>query len=99
LVCKLDVQPMATAHRPSVDVMFTSGAAQAGRGALGVVLTGMGNDGLAGCRAIREAGGRVLTEAESSCVVYGMPRVVFEAGLSIAAAPIETMASLIVQHL
>jgi two-component system chemotaxis response regulator CheB len=99
LVCKLDLQPLRTAHKPSVDVMFASGAAHAGSGALGVVLTGMGNDGLAGCRAIREAGGRVLTEAESSCVVYGMPRVVFEAGLSVASAPLEAMASLIVRHL
>lgn len=97
--CKLDAQPKATAHRPSVDVTFASGAAQAGSGVLGVVLTGMGNDGLAGSHAIHEAGGRVLTEAESSCVVYGMPRVVFEAGLSLASAPIEGMAGLILQHL
>jgi two-component system, chemotaxis family, protein-glutamate methylesterase/glutaminase len=99
LVCKLDVRPMATAHKPSVDVMFTSAATQTGSGTLGVVLTGMGNDGLAGCRAIREAGGRVLTEAESSCVVYGMPRAVFDAGFSVASAPLEAMAGLIVQHL
>jgi|HubBroStandDraft_2_1064218.scaffolds.fasta_scaffold33211_3 two-component system chemotaxis response regulator CheB len=98
-VCKLDVLPLDTAHRPAVDVMFRSGAVQAGAGVLGVVLTGMGNDGLAGSSAIRDAGGRVLTEAESSCVVYGMPRSVFDAGLSTAVAPIDSMAALILQHL
>jgi two-component system chemotaxis response regulator CheB len=97
--CKLDVLPLGTAHRPAVDVMFRSGAAEAGSGVLGVVLTGMGNDGLAGSTAIRDAGGRVITEAESSCVVYGMPRSVFDAGLSNAVAPIESMAALILQHL
>jgi two-component system chemotaxis response regulator CheB len=64
-----------------------------------VVLTGMGSDGLAGARAIRDAGGAVLTEAESSCVVYGMPRVVREAELSTAEAPIDSMAALILSHL
>jgi two-component system chemotaxis response regulator CheB len=97
--CKLDALPLGLAHRPAVDVMFRSGAALAGAGVLGVVLTGMGSDGLAGSRAIREVGGQVLTEAESSCVVYGMPRSVFDAGLSNAVAPIESMAALILQHL
>jgi two-component system chemotaxis response regulator CheB len=64
-----------------------------------VVLTGMGDDGLAGARAIRAAGGRVLTEAESSCVVYGMPRTVVEAGLSNGSAPITEMAPLIIRSL
>jgi two-component system chemotaxis response regulator CheB len=97
--CKLDHLPGDTPHRPAVDVMFQSGAALAGAGVLGVVLTGMGNDGLAGARAIGAAGGRVLTEAESSCVVYGMPRSVMEAGLSTGSAPIESMAALIFEHL
>jgi two-component system chemotaxis response regulator CheB len=94
--CKLDALPLGLAHRPAVDITFRSGAALAGAG---VVLTGMGSDGLAGSRAIREAGGQVLTEAEASCVVYGMPRSVFDAGLSNAVAPIESMAALILQHL
>jgi two-component system chemotaxis response regulator CheB len=98
-VCKLDLMPADTPHRPAVDVMFRSGAARFGAGTLGVVLTGMGNDGLDGSRAIRRAGGRVLTEAESSCVVYGMPRSVSEAGLSSAVAPLERMADLILENL
>jgi two-component system chemotaxis response regulator CheB len=66
---------------------------------MGVVLTGMGDDGLEGARAIRSAGGRVLTEAASSCVVYGMPRSVSEAQLSMGAFPIDEMAGAIVSRL
>ena len=62
---------------------------------LGVVLTGMGDDGLAGARALVAAGGRVLTEAERSCVVYGMPRVVKEAGLSSGEFELAQMAAAI----
>jgi two-component system, chemotaxis family, protein-glutamate methylesterase/glutaminase len=87
----LDLQPLAAAHRPSVDVLFESAAAELGRGVLAVVLTGMGDDGLRGARAIHDAGGKVVTEAESSCVVYGMPRCVQEAGLSDAEAPLDGM--------
>jgi two-component system chemotaxis response regulator CheB len=86
-------------HIPSVDVLFQSAVAQFGSGVLGVVLTGMGDDGCRGARAIREAGGCVLTEAESSCVVYGMPRSVVEAGYSSEQAPLERMHELILAHL
>jgi two-component system chemotaxis response regulator CheB len=96
---KLDLDPRDTPHRPAVDVLFQSAAKNAGAGTLGVVLTGMGSDGREGARAIRAVGGRVLTETESSCVVYGMPRSVFEAGLSDEAAPIGEMAALIMKHL
>jgi two-component system, chemotaxis family, protein-glutamate methylesterase/glutaminase len=63
------------------------------------VLTGMGEDGLLGAGAIREAGGTLLTEAESSSVVYGMPRAVFAAGLAQAEAAIDDMAALIVRYI
>jgi two-component system chemotaxis response regulator CheB len=69
-------------HVPSVDMLFLSAVEQYGSGVIGVVLTGMGDDGLRGARAIREAGGVVLTESASSCVIYGMPRAVTEAGYS-----------------
>ncbi|ADO68669.1 chemotaxis-specific protein-glutamate methyltransferase CheB [Stigmatella aurantiaca] len=91
----LATEPVATAHHPSVDVLFQSAVAGWGRNVVGVVLTGMGDDGLAGARAIHAAGGQVLTESAESCVVYGMPRVVVEAGLSHASAPIERMAALL----
>ncbi|HSS39132.1 MAG TPA: chemotaxis protein CheB, partial [Polyangia bacterium] len=60
---------------------------------------GMGNDGVEGARAIAQARGRTLTEAEESCVVYGMPRAVVEAQLSAGEAPIEGMADKIVESL
>ncbi|HEY3821117.1 MAG TPA: chemotaxis-specific protein-glutamate methyltransferase CheB [Polyangiaceae bacterium] len=85
---RLDVAPLDTAHRPAVDVLFRSAAETHGPRVLGVVLTGMGADGLEGARAIRERGGRIVTEAESSCVVYGMPRAVDEAGLSDHSVPL-----------
>ncbi|HEX2673690.1 MAG TPA: chemotaxis protein CheB, partial [Polyangiaceae bacterium] len=95
LTAHLDPMPVDSVHRPSVDVLFESAAGCLGKRALGVVLTGMGSDGLQGAHAITRAGGQVLTETEASCVVYGMPRVVKEAGLSVAEAPIEQMVSAI----
>jgi two-component system, chemotaxis family, protein-glutamate methylesterase/glutaminase len=86
-------------HAPSVDRLFQSAAARYGHRTLGVVLTGMGDDGLQGAAAIRRVGGTVLTESELSCVVYGMPRCVKEAGHSNAEAPIEGMAVAILAHL
>lgn len=81
LLTSLQSEPRSL-HRPSVDELFSSAAAAAGARALGVVLTGMGDDGLVGSRALRGANSTVLVEAEASCVVYGMPRVVFQAGLA-----------------
>ncbi|WP_437768516.1 chemotaxis-specific protein-glutamate methyltransferase CheB [Sorangium sp. So ce281] len=89
----------ASPYCPSVDLLFASAAAEFGPGVLGVVLTGMGDDGLEGSRAIRAAGGRVLAEAESSCVVYGMPRRVLEAGLAAASVPLDQMPAAILRHL
>jgi two-component system, chemotaxis family, protein-glutamate methylesterase/glutaminase len=94
----LALEPTSLPHRPSLDVLFES-AAWLGPKVLGVVLTGMGDDGTAGARALRAAGAPVLTESESSCVVHGMPRAVKEAGLSSAEAPLEDMARLIAAYL
>jgi two-component system, chemotaxis family, protein-glutamate methylesterase/glutaminase len=89
----LDIHPRSTPHCPSVDVLFQSAAESWGADALAVVLTGMGNDGLEGARVIRARGGKVLTEEESSCVIYGMPRCVVEADLSTLQVPLEKMGS------
>jgi two-component system chemotaxis response regulator CheB len=78
----LDVYPTDTLHRPSVDVLFQSAAETYGSRVLGLVLTGMGSDGKQGAAWIKAQGGTVYAEAESSCVVYGMPRSVVEAGLA-----------------
>jgi two-component system chemotaxis response regulator CheB len=64
-----------------------------------VVLTGMGSDGLAGARKIHQAGGVLLTESEASCVVYGMPRVVRDAGLSADEVPLHRMVEAILGQL
>jgi two-component system chemotaxis response regulator CheB len=98
-VVRLDAEPSDSVHRPSVDVLFESAARAFGKRVLGVVLTGMGDDGTRGARAIVAAGGEVLAEAESSCVVYGMPRVVKEAGLAVAEATLDRMAEAIVARL
>lgn len=94
----LDVRPIHELHRPSVDVLFKSAAAAYGDGVLAMVLTGMGSDGLAGAQAVRDAGGRVLVESAESCVVYGMPRSVSEAGLADAQLPLESMAAYLVAN-
>ncbi len=73
---------------PSVDELFRSAVGLFGGRVLGVVLTGMGNDGLRGCRAIREAGGTVLVQDEETSTVWGMPRCVAEAGLAHKVLPI-----------
>jgi len=92
---RLDVRPFDTPHRPAVDVLFRSAADVFGSRVLGVVMTGMGNDGLIGSAYIKAKGGRILTEAESSCVVYGMPRAVAEAALSDRVTMLEDMAATI----
>ncbi len=66
-------------HRPSVDVLFES-VAKLNRPAVGAILTGMGRDGATGLMSMKQAGARTLGQDESSCVVYGMPRVAFEIG-------------------
>jgi two-component system chemotaxis response regulator CheB len=91
--------PLTAPFCPSVDVLFESAATALGPAVLGVVLTGMGNDGVAGAAAIRRAHGRVVTEAEESCVVYGMPRAVVEANQSDGQAPIDRMAAEISRRL
>ncbi len=99
LIAMLDPSPEDELHRPSVDVLFRSAAQELGSNVLGVVLTGMGNDGLDGARAIHRAGGRLLVEAESSCVVYGMPRAVAEEGLGADVAPLELMVRAILERI
>jgi two-component system chemotaxis response regulator CheB len=82
IVTNLDVRPLDTLYRPSVDTLFHSAADVYGSRVLGIVMTGMGSDGREGAAWIKAKGGTVLTESEESCVVYGMPRSIVEAGLS-----------------
>lgn len=73
-VARLDDGAPVNRHRPSVDVLFHSAAQQAGRNAIGVLLTGMGRDGAQGLLEMRQAGSTTLAQDEASCVVFGMPR-------------------------
>jgi two-component system chemotaxis response regulator CheB len=88
----LDDEPRAALHRPSIDVLMASVAGVYGSRALGVVLTGMGSDGVEGLRAIRDAGGRALAESEETCVIYGMPKAAAEAGVVDESVPLDRMA-------
>ena len=99
VLTRLDVTPLDTPHRPSVDVLFQSAVELFGDRVLGVVMTGMGADGREGAAWIKARGGTVLTEAEHTCVVYGMPRAVLEAGLSDEAVPLDGLAAAIVQRI
>jgi two-component system, chemotaxis family, protein-glutamate methylesterase/glutaminase len=94
---RLSQAPPVGALRPRADVTIRSAASHYGARTTLVVLTGMGEDGLDGARAVAAAGGTVLVEAESSCVVWGMPRAVQEAGLADAVIPLEAMPIAIVE--
>lgn len=85
---RLTEDPPENSCRPAADVLFRSAARLWGAGTLGVVLTGMGRDGLAGSRAVIEAGGRVIVQDEFSSVVWGMPGEVARAGLADAVLPL-----------
>jgi two-component system, chemotaxis family, protein-glutamate methylesterase/glutaminase len=97
IITHLSARPFDTPHRPSVDVLFQSAAEVFGNRTLGVVMTGMGSDGKQGAAWIKSQGGLVFTEAEESCVVYGMSWSVIEAGLSDQSVTLEKMAEAILE--
>jgi len=84
--------PADARYRPCIDISLASVAECFPGRALGVILTGMGNDGREGVRAIKAKGGKVIVQDEESCVVYGMPKAVIEAGLSDKVVPLGNMA-------
>jgi two-component system chemotaxis response regulator CheB len=92
LVARLDRKRSASGCLPSVDPMFASAAAALGSGVMGIVLTGMGRDGVEGATRLVACGGSVMAQDEASCAVYGMPRAVAEAGLLCAILPPEQLA-------
>ncbi len=85
--------------RPAVDVMFASGAVSHGARALGVVLSGMGKDGLAGATTLVNAGGCVIVQDKDSSAVWGMPGVIAKAGLASAVGDPRSLAAEVVQRL
>ena len=97
---QLQLHQEAPVHscRPAADVLFRSVADVCGAHALAVVMTGMGQDGLQGCEAIRDAGGQVLAQDEASSVVWGMPGFVAKAGLADRVLPLEHLGTEIVRR-
>ena len=95
---RLDQGPHEHSCRPSVDVLFFSVAEVFGGSALGLVLTGMGQDGLKGSERLVAAGGRVLVQDEGSSVVWGMPGMVARAGFADRVLPLDQLAAEIVQR-
>jgi len=98
-VTALDQGPPVNRHRPSVDVLFESAAASAGKNALGVILTGMGKDGAAGMLKMREAGAINFAQDESTCVVFGMPREAIAVGAVHEVAPLVQLPRLVMEQL
>lgn len=88
--------PLVSRHRPSVNVLFRSVAKYAGANAIGVIMTGMGDDGAEGLKAMRQAGARTIGQNESSCVVYGMPKCAKQIGAVETEVDLEQIPDLIV---
>ncbi len=91
--------PIPTLYKPSVDVTLLSAAPLFGDRLLSVILTGMGADGLEGCKKVKEHQGRVIVEAEESCIIYGMPKAVFEAGYADRQSALSSIYPLILSSL
>ena len=91
--------PLVNRHRPSVDVLFRSVARCAGANALGVIMTGMGDDGAAGLLEMRQAGAATLAQDEASCVVFGMPKEALKRGGVQRSVPLAAISREILQHL
>lgn len=88
--------PHVSRHRPSVDVLFRSAAQAAGSNAIGVILTGMGDDGAQGLLEMRQAGAATIAQDEESCVVYGMPKEAVQRGAAAKILPLRGIAGAIV---
>jgi len=90
--------PLVNRHRPSVDVLFRSVAKQAGANALGIIMTGMGDDGASGLLEMRKAGARTVAQDEESCVVYGMPKEAVKRGGVEKSVPLQAIGREILQQ-
>ncbi len=86
-------EPEEAVYRPSVDALFASATKATGSRTLGVVLTGIGSDGLEGGKDMHQAGGKLIAQDQATCVVYGMPKSVNEAGITMASLPPEGIAA------
>ena len=92
----LSQEPPVGNHRPAVNVMYDS-VASIGRQLVSVIMTGMGSDGCEGMKKIKANGGYCIAQDEATCVVYGMPKAVVDAGLADEVKPVELIARAIVE--
>ena len=98
-VCTLSQAPPVNRHCPSVDVLFRSAANEAGRQAVGVILTGMGRDGAQGLLEMRQAGAHTFAQDEASCVVFGMPKEAIALGAVHEVLPLKQLAGRVLAFL
>jgi two-component system chemotaxis response regulator CheB len=89
--------PLVSRHRPSVDVLFRSTARYAGKNAIGVIMTGMGDDGAHGMLEMKNSGAYNIAQDEDSCVVFGMPKEAIKAGAVDKIAPLDQIADLVIK--
>jgi len=90
--------PLVSRHRPSVDVLFRSAARYAGRNAIGVIMTGMGDDGARGMLEMNQAGAYTLAQNEETCIVFGMPHEAIKLGGVDKALPLSSIAMEIMRN-
>ncbi len=89
--------PLVSRHRPSVDVLFRSAARSAGANAVGIIMTGMGDDGARGLLEMKEAGAHTVAQDEATCIVFGMPKEAIARGAADRILPLDRMAAEIMQ--
>ena len=89
----LSEEPRVNGHRPSADVLFRSAAEEFRNQAVGVIMTGMGDDGAEGLGAIKKEGGVTIAQSEESCVVYGMPKAAIERGYALRVVGLDVLAT------
>ncbi len=92
-------EPKDAIYKPSASILLESIAKEVGKRGLGVILTGMGSDGLEGAKLLKQRGGRVLAQSEETCVVYGMPKAVVDAGVADEVVDLSDMPSAILKNL
>lgn len=85
--------PLVSRHRPSVDVLFRSAARYAGKNAVGIIMTGMGDDGAHGMKEMHDAGAYNIAQDEATCIVYGMPGEAVKAGAVDKIVPLQEIAA------
>ena len=90
--------PLVNRHRPAVDVLFRSTARYAGSNAVGVILTGMGDDGARGMLEMKDAGAYNIAQDEASCIVFGMPHEAIKHGGVDEVLPLDRIAGSVVRH-